>query len=325
MGVLALSSTHPAPIHRRHRSSRGAVPSAVRIPASAPSFSPSGFSYSLNRAFSGRYSTSSSASVFSPASPSSYEAPRRTGSLKCRAVGGDSSDTFDPTVYQGVYGPWTVDSSDVLEVILYRTGLVTAAASFVVAASSAYLPEVSFLKDVIRSNVDLLYATGAGGLGLSLFLIHIYVTPIKRFLQLLWAVGVLGSLGTYLSLAQPESESLIEYVVNNPGAVWLVGPLFASLTGLVFKEGLCYGKLEAGLLTFVIPTLLLGHLTNLMDGEVKLGLMGVWMALFVVFAARKFTQPIKDDIGDKSVFMFNALPEEEKKALLQRLEQPEEK
>lgn len=33
--------------------------------------------------------------------------------------------------------------------------------------------------------------------------------------------------------------------------------------------------------------------TNLMDGEVKLGLLGVWMALFVVFAARKFTQPIK--------------------------------
>lgn len=29
----------------------------------------------------------------------------------------------------------------------------------------------------------------------------------------------------------------------------------------------------------------------------------------------------KDDIGDKSVFMFNALPGEEKKALLQKLEQ----
>jgi uncharacterized integral membrane protein len=26
--------------------------------------------------------------------------------------------------------------------------------------------------------------------------------------------------------------------------------------------GLCYGKLEAGILTFVIPTLLLGHLVN---------------------------------------------------------------
>jgi hypothetical protein len=29
---------------------------------------------------------------------------------------------------------------------------------------------------------------------------------------------------------------------------------------------------------------------------------------------------IKDDIGDKSVFMFNALPEEEKNALIQELE-----
>jgi hypothetical protein len=28
----------------------------------------------------------------------------------------------------------------------------------------------------------------------------------------------------------------------------------------------------------------------------------------------------QDDIGDKSVFMFNALPEEEKKALIQKLE-----
>lgn len=30
---------------------------------------------------------------------------------------------------------------------------------------------------------------------------------------------------------------------------------------------------------------------------------------------------LKDDIGDKSVFMFNALPEKEKKALVKKLEQ----
>lgn len=29
---------------------------------------------------------------------------------------------------------------------------------------------------------------------------------------------------------------------------------------------------------------------------------------------------IQDDIGDKSVFMFNALPEEEKQALIEKLE-----
>ncbi|GFP83060.1 hypothetical protein PHJA_000449200 [Phtheirospermum japonicum] len=87
------------------------------------------------------------------------------------------------------------------------------------------------------------------------------------------------------------------------------------------RLGLCYGKLEAGALTFIIPTVLLGHLSGLMDESTKLSLLGVWMALFVVFAGRKFTQPIKDDIGDKSVFIFNALSEEEKATLIEKLEQ----
>ena len=30
-----------------------------------------------------------------------------------------------------------------------------------------------------------------------------------------------------------------------------------------------------------------------MDDGAKLGLLGSWMALFVIFAGRKFTQPIK--------------------------------
>ncbi|CAI7790309.1 unnamed protein product [Closterium sp. NIES-53] len=82
---------------------------------------------------------------------------------------------------------------------------------------------------------------------------------------------------------------------------------------------LCYGKLEAALLVFVIPTLLLGHLSGLMDVTVEKGLLAVWMALFAVFAARKFTQPVKDDIGDKSVFIFQALPEQQQQELLARL------
>lgn len=236
--------------------------------------------------------------------------------IKCEAVG-DSSQT----VYNGVYGPWTVESSDVREVVLYRSGLVTAASSFVFAASYAFLPSDSLLSEIIKQNLDLLYTLGAGGLGVSLFLIHIYVTEIKRTLQAFWALGVIGSLATCTNLAQPAGENLIQYVVNNPTAVWFVGPLFAALTGLVFKEGLCYGKLEAGILTFIIPTVLLGHLTGLMDDGVKLTLLASWMALFVIFAGRKFTQPIKDDIGDKSVFMFKSLPDDEKKALIENLEQ----
>ncbi|VVA38376.1 PREDICTED: NADH dehydrogenase, partial [Prunus dulcis] len=39
--------------------------------------------------------------------------------------------------------------------------------------------------------------------------------------------------------------------------------------------------------------------SGLMDDGTKLSLLGTWMALFVIFAGRKFAQPIKDDIGDK--------------------------
>ncbi|KZV38786.1 hypothetical protein F511_27139 [Dorcoceras hygrometricum] len=233
----------------------------------------------------------------------------------------EPSETLSDIAYQGAYGPWKVEPSDIQEVILYRTGLVTAATSFVIASSTALFRDPGTLHDLISRNLDLFYALGGCGLGLSLYLIHIYVKEIKQALQALWLVGALGSVATYALLAQPSGTSLVEYVVENPAAVWFVGPLFAALTGLVFKEGLCYGKLEAGVLTFVIPTLLLGHLSGLMDDGTKSTILGVWMVLFVVFAGRKFTQPIKDDIGDKSVFIFNALPDSEKAVLLQKLEE----
>ncbi|XP_026377032.1 uncharacterized protein LOC113271395 [Papaver somniferum] len=240
----------------------------------------------------------------------------KTSRIRCQA-----QNSLDSTVYKGIYGPWSVDSTDVREVILYRSGLVTAAATFVIGGSTAFLPDDFFLTNALKQNLDVFYALGAGGLGLSLFLIHIYVTEIKRTLQALWAIGVLGSVAASLRLAQPVGESLPQYVADHSIAVWFIGPLFAALTGLVFKEGLCYGKLEAGILTFIIPSVLLGHLTGLMDDGLKLSLLGIWMVLFSIFAARKFTQPIKDDIGDKSVFIFNALPEKEKKDLLEKLGQ----
>ncbi|XP_074310056.1 uncharacterized protein LOC141644424 isoform X1 [Silene latifolia] len=230
----------------------------------------------------------------------------------CKAI---EPTTETPTTYQGFYGPWTIDPSDIREVVLYRTGLVAAAASFVVATSTAFLPDSFWLRDLLERNLDFLYLLGAAGLGLSLYLIHIYVTQIKRTLQALWLLGVFGSFTTYFALARPAGQGLVQFVVDNPTAIWFTGPIFASLTGLVIKEGLCYGKLEAAVLAFIIPTCLLGHLTGTMDNELKTFLLGVWVSFFAVFSGRKFTQPFKDDIGDKSVFMFNALPEEEKAVL----------
>ncbi|KAL1344617.1 uncharacterized protein [Arachis hypogaea] len=218
----------------------------------------------------------------------------RTKSIRCAGLGESRQGSLgnnNSVVYEGIYGPWTIESSDVREVILYRSGLVTAATSFVIAASAAFFPDSSSL------------------------------SAIKRILQTLWVLGVIGSATVYINFAQPANESLTQYVLENPSAVWLVGPLFAAMTGLVFKEGLCYGKLEAGVLTFVIPILLLGHLFGLMDDGPKLFLLASWMTLFVIFAGRKFTQPIKDDIGDKSVFMFNSLEQDEKETLLEKLQQ----
>lgn len=123
------------------------------------------------------------------------------------------------------------------QVILYRSGLVTAASSFLIAASAAFLPDDSFLSQIIKQNLDCLYVAGSCGLGLSLLLIHIYVSEIKRTLQALWVLGILGSCTTYITIAQPANQNLIRCVLDNPSAVWLVGPLFAALTGLVFKEG----------------------------------------------------------------------------------------
>ena len=44
---------------------------------------------------------------------------------------------------------------------------------------------------------------GGAGLGASLVLIHIYVAPIKRFLQALWALGFSGGLFLAATQAKP--------------------------------------------------------------------------------------------------------------------------
>ena len=53
---------------------------------------------------------------------------------------------------------------------------------------------ISGTPEVLRAAQNAIAVGGAAGFGVSLYLIHIYVTPIKRFLQLLWGTGVLGGL-----------------------------------------------------------------------------------------------------------------------------------
>ncbi len=87
--------------------------------------------------------------------------------------------------------------------------------------------------------------------------------------------------------------------------------MFAALTGVAFKEGMCYGKPECAALFFLIPVTLLGHLSGVIGEGGEKGLLVTWCALIAIFASRKYTQAVKDDIGDKSVFIWNAMTEVE--------------
>ncbi|KAL0053252.1 hypothetical protein WJX82_003282 [Trebouxia sp. C0006] len=214
----------------------------------------------------------------------------------------------DKLVYKGIYSDWTVEDQDVREVIAYRAGLNVAALALLV-ETAIVLTSADSVPGIWQNAV---VAAGVAGLGGSLYLVHMYVTPIKRFMQGLYGVGAAGAVG--LALTQ-GGQSVPQYVAEHPSSVWLVGPFFAAVTGLAFKEGACYGKPEAIALFFVTPVLLLGHLTGLVPQGGEKGLLLTFVALCTIFAGRKWTQAIKDDIGDKSVFMYQALPVEEQQQL----------
>lgn len=48
-----------------------------------------------------------------------------------------------------------------------------------------------------------------------------------------------------------QGVALPAYVADHRSSLWLIGPFFAAITGLAFKEGICYGKLECAALFFV--------------------------------------------------------------------------
>jgi uncharacterized integral membrane protein len=57
-------------------------------------------------------------------------------------------------------------------------------------------------------------------------------------------------------------------------------------------------------LTPGVPLLILGHIFGFLSGENEQFLLAIWAALFIIFAVRKFFQPMPQDIGDKSVFEY---------------------
>jgi len=199
-------------------------------------------------------------------------------------------------VYQGQFGEFTITESDRLSVIIYRIGLVVAAVSFAMGAGLALF----YPQPVAIQAITPLYICFSLALAVSLLTIHIYMSFLHKVLQLFWIIGSISA----IIFGYADSQALAITVYNQHESLFGIGFTFAALTGIYFKEGFCFNRLETKILTPLVPVLLLGHLTGILPFQAERVLLGIWVIFFLVFALRKTVQAIPSDIGDKSVFDY---------------------
>ena len=197
------------------------------------------------------------------------------------------------TSFEGVYGPYTITAEDEREVFGYRLALCIAA--------------------IAQAGLLLQWRQWGGawlwpwllplllGVGLALRWIHIYLRPLHQALQLLWLLGSVGFMALAISAGPAR---MADAVAGHPAWLWAIGPFFAALAGIGFKEFFCFRRPEAIGVTLLLPVALLGALSGLLPAAASGTLMGVEAALLLVLTLRKFPMPAAADVGDKSVFML---------------------
>ena len=199
-------------------------------------------------------------------------------------------------VYQGQFGEFTITESDRQSVIIYRTGLMIAALCFAIGSGLAlFYPQPAAIQAITP-----LYTCFSLALGVSLLTLHIYMAFLHRILQLFW---IIGSISAFI-FGHGDSQAFAITVYNQPLSILGIGFTFAALTGIYFKEGFCFNRLETKILTPIVPLLLIGHLTRTLPTQAEQTLLATWVIFFLIFAVRKIIQPIPPDIGDKSVFDY---------------------
>jgi uncharacterized integral membrane protein len=200
--------------------------------------------------------------------------------------------TADP-VFEGVYGPYTITAEDRREVRHYRLALTAVAVA-----------QLALLAQWRALGPELLWPwllVMAAGLGLALRWIHIYLRPLHRLLQLFWLLGCLGGL---VLAVRVGPAALLPAVARQPLWILAIGPFFAALAGVGFKEFFCFRRPEAIGVTLLLPLALLGRLVGLLDAQTSLALLAVQAVLLLVLSLRKFPMPAAADVGDKSVFLW---------------------
>ena len=195
--------------------------------------------------------------------------------------------------FQGVYGPYVINDVDRREVKSYRFALLISGLSLLSGVLNWWL---------LGARWAWIWAIPfALGVGLALKWIHIYLKPLHQVLQLFWLLGCLGWIALIASKGMPAS---LPAIAEQPLWLLAIGPLFAALTGIGFKEFFCFQQPEAIGLTLLLPVALLGRLLGLIPATPCLTLIGVSAVLLVMLACRKFGIDAAADVGDKSVFAY---------------------
>ena len=195
--------------------------------------------------------------------------------------------------YEGAYGPFTITAADRREVLGYRLALL-----LVAVAQAGLLAQWRWLGPGALWPWLLPLAAG---LGLALRWIHIYLRSLHRALQLFWLLGCLGLLALAV-VAGPDRMALT--VATDGRWIWAIGPLFAALAGIGFKEFFCFRRPEAIGVTLLLPLALLGRLSGLLGAGACGLLLALEAALLLLLTLRKFPMPAAADVGDKSVFAY---------------------
>ncbi len=213
------------------------------------------------------------------------------------------SHNFEEPKFQGMYGPYTITYEDQVEVQRYRLAVLICALSFSTCLGQWLL---------IGSTWSWVWlVVMAASLGMALKWIHIYLRPLHRALQIFWALGSIGLIVLGINVG---TDKILSSLGTDHLAIILIGPLFAALTGLGFKEFFCFRRLEAIGLTLLVPLALLGYLTGLIGKVSAIFLLSLSAIFLLVLAIRKFGMDASDDIGDKSVFQY--LESQSAKAIL---------
>ncbi|MCT0218565.1 DUF2301 domain-containing membrane protein [Synechococcus sp. CS-1329] len=198
----------------------------------------------------------------------------------------------DP-VFEGVYGPFTITDLDRREVLGYRLALLGVA----LAQAGLLLQWANWGSQGLWPWLVLM----AVGLGLALRWIHIYLRPLHRALQLFWLLGCAGGVALALLVGQ---GAMLDTLAADSRWIWAVGPFFAALAGVGFKEFFCFQRPEAVGVTLLLPVALLGRLVGLLDERTTFTLLAIEAALLLILTLRKFPMQAAADVGDKSVFAY---------------------